>query len=62
MICRWSAPVGLVGDTIEATLMLLVIGDTKGWGNVFVETGDGVLSPLTLWKPECVGLRTLTAL
>lgn len=38
-----------MGETIEATLMLLVMGDTSGRGNRLVVTGEGVLSPLLSW-------------
>jgi hypothetical protein len=45
---RGSALPGVVGDTIEATLMLplLVVGDTSGCGSRcgVVVVGDGVLS------------------
>jgi hypothetical protein len=45
---RGSPLPGVVGETIEATLMLplLVVGDTSGWGRkcVVVVVGDGVLS------------------
>lgn len=59
---RGSALPGVVGETIEATLMLplLVVGDTRGWGRkwVVVVVGEGVLSTGEGWKPECGGLRT----
>jgi hypothetical protein len=35
---------GVVGDTIDATLMLLADGETSGCGTRFVVVGDGVLS------------------
>lgn len=41
----WTAPAGLVGETMEATLILLVNGDTRGRGSGWVDTGEGVLSP-----------------
>lgn len=53
-------PAGLVGDTMDATLMLLVRGDTRGRGS-WLDTGEGVLSPLTSWNAEFVGLTMLTA-
>lgn len=42
----WPAPAGLVGETMDATLMLLVNGETRGRGSGLVDTGEGVLSPL----------------
>lgn len=47
--CLGSAPEGFVGETIEATLMLLVTGETRGMGKRLFATGDGVLSPLLSW-------------
>jgi hypothetical protein len=42
---RGSALPGVVGETIEATLMLLFVGDTSGCGRrLDVVVGDGVLS------------------
>jgi hypothetical protein len=41
---RGSALPGVVGDIMEATLMLLANGETSGCGIIFVVTGDGVLS------------------
>jgi hypothetical protein len=38
---------------MEATLMLLVAGDTSGWGRrVDVEMGEGVLSGCDDWRLE----------
>lgn len=48
-MCLGSAPEGLVGETMEATLMLLVRGDTRGRGSKLVVTGEGVLAPLLSW-------------
>lgn len=54
---------GVVGETMDATLILLVIGDTSGWGMRLVEMGDGVLSvDGKEWKPEAPGLSALTPL
>lgn len=47
---------------MDATLMLLATGETRGCGSRLVDTGEGVLSPLVSWKPVWVGLRMLTAL
>lgn len=58
---RVSGPAGLVGDTIDATLMLLVTGDISGCGSRLVVVGEGVLSFCDWWKPPFVGLKTLTA-
>jgi hypothetical protein len=55
---RGSALLGVVGDTMADTLMLLVTGDTRGWGKRFADVGDGVLSIGEVWKPETGGLRT----
>jgi len=59
---RGSALPGVVGETIDATLMLplLVVGDTSGCGRKWfvVVVGDGVLSTGEGWKPECGGLNT----
>lgn len=56
---RGSALRGVVGDTIEATLILLFVGDTSGSGRRWVAVvGDGVLSTGEVWKPEFGGLRT----
>jgi hypothetical protein len=59
---RGSALPGVVGETIDATLMLplLVVGDTSGCGRRWdvVAVGDGVLSTGEGWKPECGGLST----
>jgi hypothetical protein len=59
---RGSALPGVVGETIEATLMLplLVAGDTSGCGRRcdVVVVGDGVLSTGDGWKAECGGLST----
>jgi hypothetical protein len=41
---RGSALPGVVGDTIEATDMLLVAGETRGCGIRFAAIGDGVWS------------------
>jgi hypothetical protein len=57
---RGSALDGDVGDTIDATLMLLVAGEESGCGSRLVEIGDGVMSAGEVGKAEPGGLRTLT--
>lgn len=41
---RGSRPPAVVGDTIAATLMLVVEGDTRAWGTMLDAMGEGVLS------------------
>lgn len=41
---RGSRLLGVLGDTIAATLMLVVDGDTRPWGTMLAAIGDGVLS------------------
>lgn len=55
---------GVVGETIDATLILLAIGDTSGCGMRLVVMGDGVLSVVECkeWKAEAPGLSALTPL
>lgn len=52
--------VGDVGETMEATLMLLAEGETSAWGTKLVATGEGVLSASDDWYPEPAGLRPFT--
>jgi hypothetical protein len=55
-----SALPGVVGDTIDATLMLLAAGDTSGCGIRFDVMGDGVLSVVNDVRcAEWLGLRML---
>src|SRR6188768_3243262 len=59
---RRSALPGVVGDTIEATLMLLVVGDTRGWGSrCCVVVGEGVLSGDDAVRPALGGPRLMPA-
>jgi hypothetical protein len=47
---------GEVGDTIDATVMLLEAGDTRG-PSVFVAIGEGVFSVPDDWYPEDGGVK-----
>jgi hypothetical protein len=47
---------GVVGDTIDATVILLEAGDTRG-PMLFVAIGDGVLSVPDDWYPEDGGVK-----
>jgi hypothetical protein len=40
----WSALAGVVGVTIDATVMPLETGDARDWLTMLVEIGEGVLS------------------
>src|SRR5262245_20944695 len=52
-----SALPGVVGETMEATLMLPA-GETRGCGSRLLVVGDGVLSVGEVWNDELIGLKT----
>jgi hypothetical protein len=48
---NWSWLAGVVGETMEATLMPPEVGELSGCA-MFVVMGDGVLSLVEEWYPE----------